>query len=134
MDWNEVKEKPKKKKKPTGTGGDNIYGGVISGGMRANTTTTGGTGGGKFTSSNAASAIANYDPSANIDSDEEIKYEQVSHDCAVAVANARMAKKLTQAQLAKAVNEKPGVIVEIENGTGPYEADIINRIEKVLGV
>ena len=36
--------------------------------------------------------------------------------------------------MAKAVNEKTGVIVDIENGTAPYNAELINRIEKVLGV
>ena len=45
-----------------------------------------------------------------------------------------MKKELSQAQLAKAVNEKPGVIVDLENGSGQYNADLINRIEKVLGV
>jgi DNA-binding XRE family transcriptional regulator len=41
---------------------------------------------------------------------------------------------MTQAQLAKAVNEKTSTIVEIENGTGKYVPDTINRIGKVLGV
>jgi ribosome-binding protein aMBF1 (putative translation factor) len=36
--------------------------------------------------------------------------------------------------LAKAVNEKAGVIHDIENGTAHYDADVINRIEKILGV
>ena len=41
---------------------------------------------------------------------------------------------MTQAQLAKAVNEKPSVIVDIENGTATYDASVINRIEQVLQV
>jgi putative transcription factor len=58
----------------------------------------------------------------------------VSHDCAVAVQKARLAKELTQAQLAKLVNEKQSVINDIENGTAHYEAGVINRIEQALGV
>ena len=40
---------------------------------------------------------------------------------------------MTQAQLAKACNEKTTVIVEVENGTARYNANLINRIEKALG-
>ncbi len=32
------------------------------------------------------------------------------------------------------VNEKTGEIVDLENGTAKYNADLINRIEKALGV
>ena len=47
---------------------------------------------------------------------------------------ARLAKDWSQAELAKKVNEKTGTIVEIENGTALYHPDVINRIEKALGV
>ena len=47
---------------------------------------------------------------------------------------ARIAKEWTQAQLAKAVNEKPSTIHDIENGTAKYSGETINRIEKALGV
>ena len=79
-----------------------------------------------------ASAIAQFDPLR--DSDEEIKYELVSHDCAEAIQKARMSKEWTQTQLAKACNEKVGLINDIEKGTATYNADVINRIERALGV
>jgi putative transcription factor len=82
--------------------------------------------------SKGASAVADADYLR--DSDEEIKFEKVSHECAQGVQAARLAKEMTQAQLAKAVNEKPSTIVDIEAGTARYNADTINRIEKVLGV
>ena len=41
---------------------------------------------------------------------------------------------MNQAELAKAINEKAGTIHDIESGVAPYQADVINRIEKVLGV
>ena len=68
------------------------------------------------------------------DEDEEIKYEIVSHECAIAVQNARLAKDWSQAELAKKVNEKPSKIIDLENGTAKYNADLVNRIERVLGV
>ncbi len=36
--------------------------------------------------------------------------------------------------MAKAINEKAGLIHDIENGEALYSADVINRIERVLGV
>ena len=67
------------------------------------------------------------------DEDEEIKFEVVHHDTAIAVQNARLAKDWSQAELAKKVNEKTSNIIDLENGTGRYNADLINRIERVLG-
>ena len=84
---------------------------------------------------NQASAIANYDYGVGEgDEDEEIKYETVTHECAQAVQAARINKKWTQDQLAKAINEKAGLIHDIENGSARYVPDQITRIEKVLGV
>ncbi|TNV76017.1 hypothetical protein FGO68_gene11557 [Halteria grandinella] len=87
---------------------------------------------GKSSVSKGASAVADADYLR--DEDEEIKFETVNHDCSLAVQNARLAKDWTQAQLAKAVNEKPSAILDLEAGTAQYNADLINRIEKVLGV
>ena len=36
--------------------------------------------------------------------------------------------------MAKAVNEKTGLIVDMESGVAAYNADVVNRIEKALGV
>ena len=74
--------------------------------------------------------MADYD--FGVDEDEEIKYETVSHTCAQSVKNARMAAEMTQTVLAKKVNEKPQTIVDVENGSARYNADLINRIEKAL--
>ena len=82
---------------------------------------------------NQASAIAEYDFGVD-EEQKEIKFEKISHACAASVANARLAAKMTQTQLATKCNEKPHTIVAIENGTANYSADIINRIERALGV
>jgi len=36
--------------------------------------------------------------------------------------------------LAAKVNEKPSIIIDVERGVARYNADLINRIEKVLNV
>ena len=80
--------------------------------------------------SNHASTVADYDFGAY--EDEEIKFEAFSHTCANSVKQARMAAEMTQTALAKKVNEKTGTIVDLENGTGRYSADLVNRIERAL--
>ena len=84
-----------------------------------------------FDHDQGAQAVANWEGNPD---DTEIKYETVSHVCAQAIQKARLEKNLTQAQLAKQVNEKPAVIVEMESGKARYDAGVINRIEQVLGV
>lgn len=131
MDWNEVKPKIKRKTKPkTDNDEQDHWGGIVGGHFRAGAIAS--VGSGKHAVSHHASAVADADYLR--DEDEEIKYETVSHECAIAVQTARLSKEMTQAQLAKAVNEKTSTIVEIENGTAKYVPDTINRIEKVLGV
>ena len=58
----------------------------------------------------------------------------MSHACSKSIANARMNASLTQAQLAKKCNENTATINAVEKGTANYSADLINRIEKALGV
>ena len=131
MDWNDVKAKPKRASKPKQD--DEVeghYGGMSHGHLKAGAIHQNSMGKSKI--SNQASAIAEYDYLR--EGDEEIKYETISHSCAAAVQAARLVKDISQAELAKLVNEKPGTIHDIENGTCQYNADVINRIERVLGV
>ena len=79
-----------------------------------------------------ATNIAEYDFIK--DENEEIKFETITHECTAAIQQARLKKKWSQAQLAKAINEKTGQVVDLENGTASYDPDLINRIEKALGV
>ena len=87
----------------------------------------------KMMPTNAASAVADYD--FGVDDESEIgakAVEMISYQCAQSVKHARINGDLTQAQLAKKINEKTSVIVEIENGTCKYSAQLINRIEKAI--
>ena len=138
-DWETVKSKPKKQNnkpkqqdnKPTfggkGAKGKLIAGPINNGQMNTNT----GYGNTDYSAmNNQASAIADYD--FGIDDEEEVKFETVSHQCAQAVGAARAKANMTQTELAKAIGEKTTVVVEIENGTGRYQAGVINSIEKAL--
>ena len=83
-------------------------------------------------SNRGASAVADHD--FGIYNETKINVEKVSHKCAVAIATARLNAKLSQSQLASKCNEKVHAIVDVENGTARYNADLINRIEKALNV
>ena len=135
-DWEEIK-KPVKKAKPQqqqqmgasgARGGKTGKGMLVPGAVRQNNMSA--QAAQRQEVNNHASAVADYD--FGVDEDEEIKFETISHTCAMSVKNARMATEMTQAQLAKKCNEKTSTIVDVENGTARYSADLINRIEKAL--
>ena len=50
------------------------------------------------------------------------------------IQNGRTAKKLTQKQLATMLNEKPQVIQQYENGQAIPNPQIINKLQRTLGV
>ena len=145
-DWEEVK-KPVKKEKPQqqmqgaaamqvgGKKGKVLVAGVIqrSGKYGGPGAVTSGAAAAGHEVQNHASLVADYDFGVDEDQ-EEVKFETYSHVCSQAVKSARTDASKTQAQLAKMVNEKTSTIVELENGTGRYSADLINRIERALGV
>lgn len=59
---------------------------------------------------------------------------KVDKSLSKAIMQARMAKKLTQKDLATAVNEKPQVIAEYESGKAVPNPQIISKLERKLGV
>lgn len=141
-EWTDVKSKKKAPKKqqevgPTGSayGGVTAKGTLVAGPIQQ--PGQGRFGGGAAWGSqkevvNHASTVADYD--FGVDNEYQAKFEVYSHVCSSAVSNARMAAQLTQAQLATKVNEKTSTIVELENGSGRYDASLINRIETALRV
>ena len=50
------------------------------------------------------------------------------------IMQARTAKKMTQAQLAQQINEKPQTIQEYESGKAIPNNQILGKMERVLGV
>jgi putative transcription factor len=68
------------------------------------------------------------------DETEVLAHERVSADLKKNIMQARLEKKLTQAQLAQQINEKPQIIQEYESGKAIPNNQIIAKLERVLGV
>ena len=62
-----------------------------------------------------------------------MKHDKVDKSLSKAIQQARMAKKMTQKDLATAINEKPQIIGEYENGKAIPNGQIIAKIERKLG-
>jgi len=59
--------------------------------------------------------------------------ERVPSDLKKNLMQARLDKKMTQAQLAQMINEKPQVIQEYESGKAIPNQQIISKLERALG-
>ena len=58
---------------------------------------------------------------------------KVDKSLSKAIMQARMAKKMTQKDLATAINEKPQVVAEYESGKAVPNPQIISKLERKLG-
>jgi len=67
-----------------------------------------------------------------LEESEELKHAKVDKSLSKAIMQARMAKKMTQKELATAINEKPQVVAEYENGKAIPNGQIIVKIERKL--
>mmetsp|Transcript_26870 Transcript_26870/g.73907 ORF Transcript_26870/g.73907 Transcript_26870/m.73907 type:complete len:144 (-) Transcript_26870:228-659(-) len=65
---------------------------------------------------------------------EAFKHSTESHDFRIALQQSRNAKKMSQAALAGAINEKASVINEYESGKAIPNGAIINKLNRALGV
>merc|ERR1712154_660474 len=64
---------------------------------------------------------------------EDLKHGKVDKSLSKAIMQARTAKKMTQKDLATAINEKPQVIAEYESGKAIPNPQIISKMERKLG-
>merc|ERR1712050_422612 len=72
---------------------------------------------------------------AKLDENTEVfRHDTVSHDFKMALQQARLAKKMSQAALATSINEKGSVINEYESGKAIPNGAIINKLNRTLGV
>ncbi|KAI9006920.1 protein MBF-1 [Hyaloraphidium curvatum] len=60
--------------------------------------------------------------------------EKVSLSLSKAIQQARMAKEMTQKDLAQKINEKPTVVGEFESGKAVPNPQVLGKMERVLGV
>jgi putative transcription factor len=67
------------------------------------------------------------------ESDEVGKIAKVDKSLSKAIMQARTAKKMTQKDLATAINEKPQVVAEYESGKAVPNPQIITKLERKLG-
>merc|ERR1711998_820978 len=67
------------------------------------------------------------------DADEAGRIETVSLDLRIKIQQGRMAKKMTQAQVAKAINEKQQTINEYESGKAVPNQQVLGKLERALG-
>lgn len=67
------------------------------------------------------------------ESTEEFKHDTVNKTLSKAITQARIAKKLTQAQLAQAINERPQIIQQYENAQAVPNGQILAKLDRALG-
>merc|ERR1719410_2484837 len=65
---------------------------------------------------------------------ETFRHDTVSHDFKLALQQARLAKKMSQAALATQINEKQSVVNDYEAGKAIPNGAIINKLNRNLGV
>lgn len=68
------------------------------------------------------------------EADDVGKIAKVDKSLSKAIMQARTAKKLSQKELATAINEKPQVVAEYESGKAVPNPQIISKLERKLGV
>jgi putative transcription factor len=64
---------------------------------------------------------------------EDFHHEKVSTELKKQIIQARTAKKLTQAQLAQLINEKPQIIQDYESGKAIPNPQVLSKLSRVLG-
>jgi putative transcription factor len=69
-----------------------------------------------------------------LEESEETKHATSGKSLGQAIMKARMAKKLTQKQLATAINEKPQVVGQYEQGSAIPNPQIISKLERQVRV
>ena len=65
---------------------------------------------------------------------ENFRHAEVGHDFKMALMKARTAKGLKQAELAQRINCPAKVIQEYENGKAIPDGQVINKLNRILGV
>ncbi|GAB5033453.1 multiprotein bridging factor type [Nannochloropsis oceanica] len=137
--WTTVAAKPKKK--PT-AGGPKPAGVAQPWQSRPAPSASTYTGGGSASSAKKFSAGENKSAHTNTGANlrkleeetEDFHVARVDRSFSVALAQARMGKGLSQKELATRVCEKPSVINDYESGRAIPNPNIINKLDRALGV
>jgi putative transcription factor len=76
---------------------------------------------------------ANMDAMRKLENSEETSHKRVSFDMKRKIQKARMDKKMTQKQLAQALQVKPQIVNEYETGKAIPDSNLINKMQRILG-
>nr|GEU34271.1 multiprotein-bridging factor 1c [Tanacetum cinerariifolium] len=68
------------------------------------------------------------------EAEEPAAIERVGAEVRKMIQKARIEKKMSQAELAKRINERPQVVQEYENGKAVPNQGVLAKMERVLGV
>eukprot|EP00341_Mesodinium_pulex_P014706 CAMPEP_0116899472 /NCGR_PEP_ID=MMETSP0467-20121206/8029_1 /TAXON_ID=283647 /ORGANISM="Mesodinium pulex, Strain SPMC105" /LENGTH=143 /DNA_ID=CAMNT_0004572303 /DNA_START=98 /DNA_END=529 /DNA_ORIENTATION=- len=72
---------------------------------------------------------------AKLENETEVfQHNTVDRTLSKSISQARLAKKMTQKQLATAINEKPQVIQQYESGQAIPNPQILSKLDRALGV
>ena len=65
---------------------------------------------------------------------ENLKNKKVDKDLCRKIQAARLSKKITQKQLAIAINEKADLINKLESGSAIHDGKLISKVKKYLNI
>lgn len=65
---------------------------------------------------------------------EEFRHKTIPKNISEAISKKRIELRMTQAQLAQKINERPSVVNDIERGTVVYNHVHVNKILRALGL
>ena len=85
----------------------------------------------KLGTGNKSATVTN--PRKLDDHSETFRHHTVSHDFKLALQQARLTKKWTQAQLAASVNEKAAVVNDYESGRAIPNGALVVKLSRALG-
>jgi putative transcription factor len=68
------------------------------------------------------------------ESSEDFKHNTVNKSLSKAISQARLAKKMTQQQLATAINERSQIIQQYESGQAIPNPQILVKLDRALGI
>eukprot|EP00891_Asterochloris_glomerata_P008580 jgi/Astpho2/8580/fgenesh1_pm.00126_%23_1_t len=132
QDWNEVVIRPKKQTAATSNTEAAINAARRTG---AEVVTEKKFSAGKNTAGGAGKLFPKCKDAAKLDREtEETHHERVPSELKKKIMQARLDKKMTQAQLAQAINEKPQIIQEYESGKAIPNPQVLGKLSRTLGV
>jgi putative transcription factor len=75
----------------------------------------------------------NMDAMHKLENSEETAHKTVSFEMKRKIQKARMEKKMTQKQLALALQVKPQIVNDYETGRAIPDSNLINKMQRILG-